>query len=60
MVPYEQNQQFAKLRFIRLDGKLERFVTKNGKSVCQTRVRQTIAFNGLLRIWQLGLYYCRK
>ena len=25
-----------------LDGKLERFVTKSGKSDCQTRVRQTI------------------
>ena len=24
------------------DGKLERFVTKSGKSGCQTRVRQTI------------------
>ena len=26
-----------------LDGKLEHFVTKSGKSVCQTQVRQTIA-----------------
>ena len=54
----EQNQHFPELRqkvclYIHvvvllkflpsLDGKLERFVTKkNGKSGCQTRVRQTI------------------
>ena len=58
MGPYEQNQHFVELRrkvclYIHvvvlqrglpsLDGKLERFVTKkNGKSSCQTRVRQTI------------------
>ena len=33
----EQNQHFVELR-----QKLERFVTKSGKSGCQTRVRQTI------------------
>ena len=53
----EQNQHFAELRqkvclYIHvvvlltclpsLDGKLERFVKKNGKSGCQTRVRHTI------------------
>ena len=57
MGPNEQNQHFAELRQKRslhiyivvlltclpsLDGKLERFVTKSGKSDCQTRVRQTI------------------
>ena len=57
MEPNEQNLHFAELRQkVRLyihalvlqrglpsfDGKLERFVTKSGKSGCQTRVRQTI------------------
>ena len=57
MGPNEQNQHFAELRQIicvyihvvvlitcwqSLDRKLQRFVTKSGKSDCQTRVRQTI------------------
>ena len=60
MGPNEQNQHFAELRqkvclYIHilvlprglpsLDGKLKRFLTKkNGKSCCQTRIRQTITW----------------
>ena len=42
------------------DGKIERFITKNGKSGCQTRVRQTIVdgnFVSCLGVSQVHLLY---